>query len=49
MSREVRSFDYVNHPYDLVRAEFVANAAGVIQSATGAASSRAESVAAGAT
>lgn len=46
MSREVRSFDYVNHPYDLVRAELVANAAGAIRSATGAATSRAESVAA---
>ena len=47
MSREIRSFDYVNHPYDLVRAELRSNAAGVLRSATSAASHRAEAVAAG--
>jgi hypothetical protein len=46
MNREIRSFDYVNHPYDAVRAQLEANAAGVLRAATLAASSRAESVAA---
>jgi hypothetical protein len=44
MSREIRSFDYVNQPYDVVRAELTANAAGVLRAATTAANSRAESV-----
>ena len=45
MSRDVRAFDYVNHPYDAVRTALMANAAGVFRSATTAATSRAESVA----
>lgn len=46
MSTVVRSFDYVNHPYDAVRDALVANAVGVFSSATNAASSRAAAVAA---
>lgn len=46
MSREVRAFDYVNHPYASVRNELTNNAASVFGSATRAAMSRAESVAA---
>lgn len=45
MSREIRSFDYVNHPYEQVRDVLLADASGVIRSATRAATSRAESVA----
>ena len=46
MSREIRAFDYVNHSFDVVRDELLANAASVFGSATHAAQSRAESVAA---
>jgi hypothetical protein len=42
----IRSYDYVNHPYDRVRDTLTQNAAAVFQSATKAAASRAESVAA---
>ena len=45
MSRDVRSFDYVNHPYERVRDALMADATGVFRSATKAATSRAESVA----
>jgi ribosome-associated toxin RatA of RatAB toxin-antitoxin module len=44
--RQIRSYDYVNHPYDLVHDALKQNAAAVFQSATKAAASRAESVAA---
>ena len=44
--REIRSYDYVNHPYDRVRDTLKQNALEVFQSATKAAASRAESVAA---
>ena len=44
--REIRSYDYVNHPYDRVRDKLKQNAVAVFQSATMAAASRAESVAA---
>ncbi len=44
--REIRSYDYVNHPYHRVRDALKHNAVGVFQSATKAAVSRAESVAA---
>jgi hypothetical protein len=44
--REIRSYDYVNHPYDRVRDALKQNAVTVFQSATKAAASRAESVAA---
>jgi hypothetical protein len=44
--REIRSYDYVNHPYDRVRDALKHNAVAVFQSATNAAASRAESVAA---
>jgi hypothetical protein len=44
--REIRSYDYVNHPYDRVRDTLKKNAGAVFQSATKAAASRAESVAA---
>jgi len=43
--REIRSYDYVNHPYDRVRAALKQNAAVVFQSATKAAADRAQSVA----
>ncbi len=43
---EIRSYDYVNHPYDRVRDTLRHNAVAVFQSATKAAASRAESVAA---
>ena len=48
MSRgpEVRSFDYVNHPYERVRHALKENAREIFQSATKAAASRAQSVAA---
>jgi hypothetical protein len=42
----IRSYDYVNHPYDRVRDTLKLHAAEVFQSATKAAASRAESVAA---
>ena len=44
--REIRSYDYVNHPYDRVRDVLKQNAVAVFQPATKAAASRAESVAA---
>jgi len=44
--RQIRSYDYVNHPYDRVRDTLKQNAVAVFQSATRAAASRAESVAA---
>ncbi len=44
--REIRSYDYVNHPYERVRDTLKQNAVAVFQSATKAAASRAESVAA---
>ncbi len=45
-ARNIRSYDYVNHPYDRVRDTLKKNAVVVFQSATKAAASRAESVAA---
>ena len=44
--RNIRSYDYVNHPYDRVRDTLKQNSVAVFQSATKAAASRAESVAA---
>lgn len=44
--RQIRSYDYVNHPYDRVRDTLKRNAVAVFQSATKAAAARAESVAA---
>ena len=44
--REIRSYDYVNHPYERVRNALSQNALAVFQSATKAAASRAHSVAA---
>jgi hypothetical protein len=44
--REIRSYDYVNHPYERVRNALSQNALTVFQSATKAAASRAQSVAA---
>jgi hypothetical protein len=43
--REIRCFDYVNHPYEQVRDALVADAPAVFQAATKAAASRAQSVA----
>jgi hypothetical protein len=43
--REIRSYDYVNHPYERVRDALGQNALTVFQSATKAAASRAQSVA----
>jgi hypothetical protein len=44
--REIRCYDYVNHPYERVRNALKENALTVFQSATKAAASRAQSVAA---
>ena len=44
--REIRSYDYVNHPYDRVRDTLKQNATAVFQAATKEAASRAQSVAA---
>jgi len=44
--REIRSYDYVNHPYERVRDALRKNALTVFQEATKAAASRAQSVAA---
>jgi len=44
--REIRCFDYVNHPYEQVRDALTKDAVAVFQSATQAAASRARSVAA---
>jgi hypothetical protein len=46
MSRDVRTFDYVNHPYPAVRDALTARASTVFAGATSAAASRAEAVAA---
>ena len=46
MNREIRSYDYVNHPYAAVRDALVKEPAGVLRAATNAAASRARSVAA---
>ncbi len=43
--REIRCFDYVNHPYERVRDALKQNALTVFQSATNAAAARAQSVA----
>jgi len=43
--REIRSYDYVNHPYERVRDALKQNAVAVFQAATKAAASRAQSVA----
>jgi hypothetical protein len=43
---EVRSFDYVNHPYERVRDALKKNALAIFQSATNSAAARAQSVAA---
>src|SRR5437773_11954712 len=44
--REIRSYDYVNRPYERVRDALRQNALTVFQSATKAAASRAQSIAA---
>jgi hypothetical protein len=44
--REIRCYDYVNHPYERVRDALKKDALAVFQSATKAAASRAQSVAA---
>ena len=44
--REIRCYDYVNHPYEQVRDALSHDALAVFQSATKAAASRAQSVAA---
>ena len=46
MAKEIRSFDYVNHPYDKVRDALTSDATSVFRSATQAAASRTQSVAA---
>ena len=46
IGREIRSYDYVNRPYDRVRDALRQNALTVFQSATKAAASRAQSIAA---
>ncbi len=46
MAKEIRSFDYVNHPYDKVRDALTSGAPSVFRSATHAAASRSQSVAA---
>jgi hypothetical protein len=46
MGREIHCYDYVNHPYEQVSETLRRNAPGVFQSATKAAASRAQSVAA---
>jgi hypothetical protein len=43
---EIRSFDYVNHPYARVREALAADPAAIFRAATRAAASRAESIAA---
>jgi hypothetical protein len=44
--REIRSYDYVNHPYERVRDALKQNASAIFQAATKAAAMRAHSVAA---
>ena len=46
MSTAIRSYDYVNHPYEKVRDTLKSNALEVFRAATKAATSRAENVAA---
>jgi hypothetical protein len=46
MNREIRSYDYVNHPYAAVRDALVKDPAAVLRAATNAAASRARAVAA---
>jgi hypothetical protein len=46
MSTEIRSYDYVNHPYAGVRDALVKDPAGVLRAATNAAALRARAVAA---
>lgn len=46
MPHEIRSYDYVNAPYERVRNTLAADAAGVLRAATRAAAARAQSVAA---
>jgi len=46
MNREIRSYDYVNHPYAAVRDALVKDPAGVLRAATNSAASRARAVAA---
>lgn len=46
MLKEIRSFDYVNHPYERVRDALTNDAPSVFSSATQAAASRTQSVAA---
>ena len=46
MSSEIRSYDYVNHPYAAVRDALVKDPAGVLRAATNAAVARARDVAA---
>jgi hypothetical protein len=46
MNREIRSYDYVNHPYAAVRDALVKDPAGVLRAATTAAASRGRAVAA---
>ena len=43
---QIRSYDYVNHPYEQVRAALTKDAGAVFQAATKAAASRAHSIAA---
>ena len=43
--REIRCYDYVNHPYEQVRGALSKDTAAVFQSATKAAASRAQSIA----
>ncbi len=45
MSNEIRCYDYVNHPYALVRDALIVEPTQLFQSATKAAASRADSVA----
>ena len=45
MNREIRSYDYVNHPYAAVRDALVKDPAGVLHAATNSAASRARAVA----
>jgi hypothetical protein len=44
MISEIRSYDYVNHPYAAVRDALVKDPAGVLRAATSAATSRAKAV-----
>ncbi|MEP7362133.1 MAG: hypothetical protein ABI972_02675 [Acidobacteriota bacterium] len=46
MSKDIRCYDYVNHPYEQVRDALKTDALAVFRAATKAATSRAESVAA---